>query len=112
MNSNKITENLKSYLQTARPENNIEVVIELATITQTTAPENLSRGEKIANLKQAFNSELEPIAKEISNQGGNIVDAAWINQTVNAIISSKCIEELVQLKEVSLIDLPNRLTRD
>ena len=99
-------------MQKSNPEEDIEVVIELAPIKQAVASENISRGQKIANLKQAFNSELEPIAKEITNQGGNIVDAAWINQTVNAMVSSKCIEELVQLKEVTAIDIPNRLTRD
>jgi hypothetical protein len=73
---------------------------------------NLSRNEKIANLKQAFNIELQPIANEISNHGGNIIDSAWINQTVNAKVSSKCIKELIQLKEVTAIDLPKHLTKD
>lgn len=112
MDSNKITDNLKDFMQTAQPDKDIEIVIELAPVKQSVTSQNLSRGEKIANLKQAFNSELEPIAKEITNQGGNIVDAAWINQTVNAMVNTKCIEELVRLKEVSAIDLPNRLTRD
>ncbi len=112
MDSNKITTNLKDFLQKSQPEKEIEVVIELTPIKQTVVSENLSRNQKIANLKEAFNNELKPVAKEISNQGGNIVDAAWINQTINAMVTTKCIEELAQLKEVTAIDLPNRLSRD
>jgi hypothetical protein len=112
MSSNKITTNLKDFLQKSQPEKEIEVVIELTPVTQAAVSENLSRNQKIANLKEAFNNDLEPVAKEISNQGGNIVDAAWINQTINAMVTTKCIEELAQLKEVTAIDLPNRLSRD
>jgi hypothetical protein len=112
MNTNKITANLKNFLQKSQLEKDIEVVIELTPISQAVDSENLSRGQKIANLKQAFNNELEPVAKEITSRGGNIVDAAWINQTVNAMVSTRCIDELVQMKEVTAIGLPNRLTRD
>lgn len=112
MDSTKITSNLKSFLQESKPEKEIEVVIELRPIARPATSENISRSQKIANLKEAFNNELEPVAKEISNQGGNIVDAAWINQTINAMVTTKCIEELAQLKEVAAIDLPNRLSRD
>lgn len=87
MGSNKITSGLKDFLQKSPPEKEIEVVIELTPIKQAAVSENLTRNQKIANLKAAFNNELEPVAKEISNQGGNIVDAAWINQTVNAMVS-------------------------
>ncbi len=112
MDTNKITDGLMGLLKKAQPGNEIEVVIELSSNAQHPELKKLSRTEKIASLKKAFNIELEPIVNEISNHGGNIIDSAWINKTVNAKVSFKCIEDLSQLKEVTAIDLPNQLLKD
>ncbi len=112
MELNKITDNLKSYLQSTQSENEVEVVIELNPITSAGIPENIGRKEKIVNLKKIFHHDLQPVAKEISKHGGNIIDSVWLNQTIKATVSTKCIEELAKLKEVNAIDLPNRITKD
>jgi hypothetical protein len=112
MDTNKIANSLKTFLDKSHAEKEIEIVIELTPIAHTSESKKLSRTENIENLKKAFNIELQPIANEISNHGGNIINSAWINQTVNAKVSSKCINELVQLKEVTAIDLPKYLTKD
>jgi len=112
MATHKITNNLKDHLLHAEKEATIEVVIALQPVLLPGGSELLSRSQKMANIKQAFNEELEPVAREINNLGGNILEAAWINQTINVKVSTGCIEELAQLKEVAGIDLPTTLTRE
>ena len=112
MLTSKITNNLKDYLQTDQPLNDIEVVIELMPIQARTELTNLSRTEKMAFYKQTFMDELKPIADVILNRGGDILGSAWVNQTIKAKIPAGSIEELALLKEVNIIDLPNRLAHD
>lgn len=112
MTTDKITNNLKSFLERGQPLNDIEVVIELMPIQAGTEPENVSRTQKIAFYKQTFMEELKPVADAILNRGGNILGSAWLNQTIKAKVPAGSIEELALLKEVNAIDLPHRLTHD
>lgn len=112
MNEEKLTEGLKDFLKTNSPQNLVEVIVELTPATQTEAAEPTSRTEKIAFRKQSFLQDLEPVAKAISNQGGEVIDSAWLNQTVKAKLSAEGIEQLSQLNQVSAIDIPRRITAD
>lgn len=111
MSADKITYKLKNYLQ-EQPVNHVEVMIELNPATKAFADSNLSRSEKIALVKQDFMKDLEPVEKLISEQGGDILGTAWLNQTVKAKIPANSLEQLAQLKQVSAIDLPNPLAAD
>src|SRR4030095_2639753 len=108
----KITDELKTYLKQSQPENHVQVVIELKPIEQNNQAPGLSRQEKMQHLKKAFDAELQPVAMEISNMGGNIIETAWLNQTINASLPANSIVSIAKLKEVQAIDLPRRLLKE
>lgn len=112
MSIDKITSNLKSYLQKNGTDSNIEVVIELIPISLPAGISKYSRNEKIAIHKEKFNEELESVSKVIAKEGGAILDTAWINQTIKASIPAKSIETLAGLQKITAIDMPDQLTRE
>ena len=112
MDSSKITQSLKTHLEKSPAAKEIDVVVELTPDAEAIYPENSSRSQKMQHLKQAFNDKLQPVADEISNKGGNILDSVWINQTVHAKLPADCLEALALLKEVHAIDLPKSIMAD
>lgn len=112
MSTIKITENLKKHLQQGQSQSCVTVLIELTPFMPDAGVPAVSRSEKIALHKNAFNKELQPVAEAITIQGGEVTDAAWINHTLQANVSPESIEALAQLKEVQSIDLPRQLMRD
>ncbi len=88
----------------------VEVVLELSSQTTPTDP-SLSRQEKISTLKMSFQHDSAPIEQLVAEHGGEVIDRAWLNQTLRVRASADCLEKLAQLDEVSAIDVPHSLTR-
>ena len=111
MSTEKITHKLRNFLQ-EQPANHVEVVIELNPVAKAFSNSNLLRSEKIALVKQDFMKEFEPVEKLILEQGGDILGAVWLNQTIKAKLPANSLEQIAQLKEIKAIDLPQPLTND
>jgi hypothetical protein len=110
LNVNKITALLNDYLNHSQPKGKIEVIIELTRIdTEAMRDADTPRNAKIATMKDAFQKELQPVQEAILDAGGDVVDCAWINQTVKARIPAANIYTLVNLDAVTAIDLPRKL---
>ena len=110
---NKITPNLNDYLNRTEPTAKIEVIIELSPIdTQTMRDSDAPRNDKIAQIKDAFQKNMQPVQEAIRNAGGDVMDSAWLNQTVKARIPAANIHTLANLDGITAIDLPKTLTQE
>ena len=108
----KITNELKSFLEQSQPENTVRVVIELKPVEHDDVEIPATRQQKMQQLRTSFDARLQPVATEIANIGGNIIDTAWINQTISASLPVNSITNIAKLKGVHAIDLPRALSKD
>ena len=74
---------------------------------ETAAPR--SRGEAIALRKEAFSHDVVPVEEAVTKVGGEVVGHAWINQTVRARVPAHGLEQLSELDEVAVLDVPHTL---
>lgn len=112
MSEQKISSGLKDYLKKASDENHVEVVVELTPLPADTGAQGATRSAKIASYQQAFAESLQPVKELILRQGGDVLDSAWVNQTVKAKLPVSSLSQLAQLNQVTAIDLPHTLSAD
>ena len=108
MNAAKMTPDLKAQLTEAEAAEDLEVVLELQSQSQETAAPR-SRGEAIALRKEAFSHDVVPVEEAVTKVGGEVVGHAWINQTVRARVPAHGLEQLSELDEVAVLDVPHTL---
>jgi hypothetical protein len=98
----KITPELRARAGDA--EEPIDVIVEL---------ENRGGEETgVEGLKAAFSASAAPVAERIANLGGEVTGEAWINQTVRARVPAKHVDQIADLDEVSVVDVPRALEAD
>lgn len=112
MSEKKISAGLKDYLQQNRNQAHVEVVLELTPLPDDTGAQYATRSAKMASYQQAFAQSLEPVKDLILRQGGDVLDAAWLNQTVKVKLPVDSLSQLAQLSQVTAIDLPHPLSAD
>jgi hypothetical protein len=87
----------------------LEVVLELRRRDTLKTAEEGSRSERIAELKESFNRDVEPLEEIIRGVGGEVTGSAWINQTVRARVPAEKIKELAAHEKVQVVDLPHSI---
>lgn len=101
----KATPRLAAHLAAgAGPD--VEVVVELRPLPP---PASGTRQERIAAGRAAFDAELAPVAARVAQVGGEVLDAAWLNQTLRVRLPAGAVPELAAVAEVTRIDLPRPL---
>jgi hypothetical protein len=100
----KVTPRLAEHLE-EKPAT-VEVVVEL---TPLHPPAAATRPERIAALRDSFAAELGPVAERITAAGGEVLESAWLNQTVRARIPAAAVAEVAASDAVMRVDLPGQL---
>jgi hypothetical protein len=108
MNAAKMTPDLKAQLTEAEAAKVLDVVLEVHSQSQETAAPR-SRREAIALRKEAFSHDVVPVEEAVNEVGGEVVGRAWINQTVRARVPAHGLEQLSELDEVAVLDVPHAL---
>ena len=108
----KLTRQLNQVLQSKDPSDFVEVIVELypSEEPQTTAP--LTRDEKIAQSKAAFEKKIGPLEQTIKSIGGEITGQAWINETLRVRVPADKVGSLSDLDDVAKLDVPHSLIPD
>ncbi len=106
----KVTERLRGSLEAAGETELVELVIELEP--QTAASEEGGPRERIAAMKRAFEHQSAPVVQILRDQGAEVRDLAWINQTISARVPKTSIGRLSELESVTRIDSPRTLERE
>src|SRR5688500_15586696 len=111
MPDGKLTPQLLGIVSGNTPDAPIEVVIELV-VKPPAAVATASRAEKIAQQRQDFLDVCAPIERRIEHLGGEVLDHAWINQTLRARVTPGALRELATADDVVSIDVPGRMSRE
>ncbi|MGQ4440672.1 hypothetical protein ACN6LI_005894 [Streptomyces violaceoruber] len=105
----KLSQELAERLGSSGADSLIDVIVQLRSLEMSTAG---SRKERIAAARQAFLDELGPVQEAIARANGEVVDTAWLNQTVRALVPARAVEELAAVPDVVRIMLPSRIKPD
>ncbi len=102
----KLSPRLAEHIESVDKGSVVDVVVELNTLD---VPNSGSRQERVASLREGFERELVPVAETVVAAGGQVVETAWINQTMRSRIPAGQVSRLAEEETVSYIDLPEIL---
>jgi hypothetical protein len=109
----KLSSDLRQRLAATPEGQPVEVVVEVGKKAGATSePASGDRAQKIAALKQDFATSIEPIEQAIEHFGGTVLDRAWINQTLKALLPREAVEALCKRDDVERVDTPRTLQKD
>lgn len=87
----------------------IELVVELRG---PEAPSEGTRSSRIADQKLGFGRQARAVGQLIRELGGEVVDSAWINQTLRIRLPKRALENLASDDRVALLDSPRAIEAD
>jgi hypothetical protein len=102
----RITPGLATRVQHIGPMDVLQVVVELQPLTLVRV-RGLSRKEQIINAKKTLSLDFETIKESIQRLGGEVLDYAWLNQTILAEVPASQVSKIAHLEKVQLVDLPH-----
>ena len=68
-----------------------------------------SREERVVAMKQAFDQSATGLRRTITELGGEVVDAAWINQTLHTRVPKRALEGLEADERIVALDAPRTI---
>jgi hypothetical protein len=108
----KLTRQLRDTLERT-PENTlIEVVVEIHPPHPSTDNGGDSRQERMAAHRKQFDATVEPVERRIRSAGGEVLDHAWLSQTLRARVPAGHVGDLAEPACVTSIDMPVALSRE
>jgi hypothetical protein len=105
----KLSPRLRQELGVVDESSQVEVIVELQPVEM---PKAASRQERMAAMKEGFERELRPVAENIIEAGGQVLETAWLNQTVRSRIPAREVSHVAEHETVTCIDLPHKLELD
>jgi hypothetical protein len=103
--SSRVTERLAAVDERSP----LEVVVEMQPVA---VPATGSRTSRIEAVKAGFEEELRGVAERIAAVGGEVLETAWINQTLRGSIPAAELVRVAEDDAVTAIDLPRPLQPD
>jgi hypothetical protein len=108
----KQTPVLDKAASTAASDDPLHVVLELKDIDKMPTSATASRAEQIQFTKQSFAKHIQPLKEKIVSLGGEVLNEAWLNSTISALVPKHGLQELEQDERVQSIDLPRAIERE
>lgn len=105
----KLTRQLRERVDRAPQESLIEVILEIQTPDPAA---DGSRSERMAAHRLHFDKTVEPVEQHIRRVGGEILEHAWLSQTVRARVPARHLDEVAAPECVASIDTPGALSRE
>jgi hypothetical protein len=105
----KLSDRVTERLSSADESSPIEVIVELHPVDVSATG---SRQQRIAAVKAGFERELQDVAEKITEAGGQVLETAWLNQTVRSVIPAGRLSQVAETDAVTGIDLPRPLQAD
>jgi hypothetical protein len=102
----KLSPQLAEHIESVDESSVVDVIVELNPLE---VPTSGSRQERVASLKEQFQRELRPVAKRVVESGGQVIETAWINQTMRSRVPAGELSHLAEEESVNRIDLPRML---
>lgn len=108
----KLTEKLAQHIEKTSGADMVDIIVELDPARGQeimSGSAELSRQDCIAKLKEDFTDQASAVAAAIEKAGGEILDHAWINKTLKVRVPVESIDRITADKEVTAIDLPEKI---
>jgi hypothetical protein len=105
----KITGPLAEQVAASADDDVVDVVAELRPID---VPTEGSRSHRIEAVRDAFKQDVSGVEDVIVSSGGEVLDTAWINQTLRALLPAKAIPRVAEDDRVLVLDVPHRIEPD
>ncbi len=102
----KISPRLRERLDTTRPGDEVDVVIELSPPEMPTSG---TRADRMAAAKRDFDTEVDSVAGRLSSVGGKVLESAWVNSTVRGRLPAEAVDTLAEDNLVQGVDLPSAI---
>jgi hypothetical protein len=104
-----VTSRLTAKARHQHDDDALDVIVELNSEPPATTG---TREEQIAKRKAAFDADADDVKDVIQRLGGEVLDAAWINQTIRGRVPKRSLARLARHKRVAAIDAPAPITPD
>lgn len=105
----KLSPRLEQRLEGMDATEPLEVIVELQPVS---LPSTGTRQERIEAAKGGFERDLDTIAAVVAEAGGRVLESAWLNRTLRALIPPDGLDRVVANELVQAIDLPRPLEPD
>jgi hypothetical protein len=112
MGGSKLTRKLEEILHGKAHDAVVDIIVELDSPSRAAPPPSGSRAAKVTALRERFLEIAAPVEQRIQSLGGQVIEHAWLNQTLRARIPVGMVDRLVDAEGVASIDVPERITRD
>jgi hypothetical protein len=106
----RFSERLERVVQEAARGQILDVVLEIAGEVPDVGP-GVSRSERVQRLERDFSAETAQLAGRIAALGGEVVGRSWLARTIKARLSADRLSALLDADQITLIDMPSRITR-
>ena len=100
----KIRPELAAEVGAAESSKLLDVIVELDA--------NPDEATDMATAKEAFERAALPVSEAISGYGGQVLEGAWINNTLRARMPAKAVSDLAGTAGVSAVDVPHAIEPD
>lgn len=108
----KLSPKLRQRLAATPAGQAVEVVVEVGTKAGAPLAPAAGRAEKITTLKKNFSASAGPIERAIESSGGEVLDRAWLNQSLKARLPREAVEPLGEREDIERVDMPAPLQPD
>ena len=104
--ASKVTRELADSVAVRDDDEEVDVVVELQPVP---VPGEGSRADRVVAMKQAFEQSATGLRRTITELGGEVVDAAWINQTLHTRVPKRALQGLEADERVVALDAPRAI---
>lgn len=104
--ASKVTRELAETVAARNDDEEVDVVLELQPVPM---PGEGSRSERVVAMKQAFEQSATGLRRTITELGGEVVDTAWINQTLRTRVPKGALQGLEADKRIVALDAPRTI---
>lgn len=99
--ASKVSRSLAGQVVYQADEEPVDVVVELRAHPRVT---DGSRAERIARVKTAFEHEAGPVRRAIEELGGEVLESAWVNNTLRTRVPKRALQQLEEDDRVASLD--------
>jgi hypothetical protein len=107
----KLSPQLEDRLQSSKPGDVVDVVVEVAEDPKESDSLPLAKPERYDAAQQRFVNRNQGVTKAVEDAGGQVLAQTWLGSALKVRMPVENIERLLSFDHISLIDLPRTLTR-
>jgi hypothetical protein len=112
MGGSKLTRQLAERLHGKAHDALVDIIVELDAPPPAAPSPGASRAAKATAHRERFLQIAGPVEQRIQSLGGDVIEHAWINQTLRARVPAGMVDQIVDAEGVVSIDVAEPITRD